>query len=112
MNEELIFEILLKLGFTENETRVYIFLLGEKPKKASAIVKKLKIPKNQLNLILNSLNKKGIIKSYPELSSYFSVIDLQKFLETHIKTNKEQYNALKDNKETLLRKWRNLTHQK
>ena len=88
MNEEWIFEILLKLGFTENEAKVYIFLLGERPRKESVTVNKLKIQKNQLNLILNSLNEKGIIKSYPEVSSYFSAINLQKVLEIQIKTNK------------------------
>ncbi len=61
MNTE---EQLIQYGFSDKETRIYLFLLGRVEAPANAIAKGTGIPRATVYLILDGLKRKGFISSF------------------------------------------------
>jgi sugar-specific transcriptional regulator TrmB len=100
---------LVKLGFTETDAHVYVYLATEGPSKAIDIAEGLRIYKRQLYHALKRLQKNGIINVSAEYPARFSAVLFDQVLELLIKTKKEQQQALQESKEQLLHTWRSIT---
>jgi sugar-specific transcriptional regulator TrmB len=61
MNHEHVLKALVKLGLSENEAKVYVFLAIKGPQKGRNISEALKLYKQQLYRSLKSLQSKKIV---------------------------------------------------
>ena len=75
------YKILMKLGLTENESKVYMYLNINGSKKAKEISRDQKIPRTETYHLLNSLDKKGLIKQVSERITIFEGIEFEKVLD-------------------------------
>jgi sugar-specific transcriptional regulator TrmB len=103
------FKTLVKLGFTEKDANVYVYLATEGPQRAIKIAEALKIYKQHLYRILKNLQSKGIINASPEYPARYSAVLFEKVLDLLIKAKMEQQQALQRSKEELLSTWRSIT---
>lgn len=71
-------EILQKLGLTQNESTVYLYLNKNGSKKAKEIAENQKIPRTQTYHLLTALQNKGIVVVISDRIMKFDVIELEK----------------------------------
>ena len=102
MSLERIFKTLVSLGLSKSDARVYMFLALDGPKKVTSIVENLKIGRNQICRILKKLQNKKIIVSSIKDENTYSALPFEEALELLIKTEKNQTNAIKEEKLILL----------
>ena len=74
--------ILKKLGLTQNELKVYLFLNKNGSKKAKEISQNQKIPRTQTYHLLTSLQSKGIVTMISDRITKFEGIEFEKVLDT------------------------------
>ncbi|MCH7966332.1 MAG: TrmB family transcriptional regulator [Thaumarchaeota archaeon] len=74
-------EILQKLGLTQNESKVYLYLNKNGSKKAKEIAENQKIPRTQTYHLLTALQNKGIVVVISDRIMKFDVIELEKILD-------------------------------
>ena len=98
-----------RLGFTETDAQVYIYLATEGPQKARTTTEALKLNKQQLYRTLKNLQNKGAVKASPEHPARFSAVVFEKVLDQLIKTRTEQQKALQESKKELLTTWKSIT---
>ncbi|UCC58253.1 MAG: hypothetical protein JSW14_07905 [Candidatus Bathyarchaeum sp.] len=111
MSLERIFKALARLGLSQTDARVYIFLALKGPKKARSIVDNLKINKQQIIHSLENLQNKGIIIADLDKKNTFSALPLEEALDLLIKMEKKQTQAMQESKEELLTTWKTKDHQ-
>jgi len=73
--------ILRKLGLTQNELKVYLYLYNNGSKKAKEIAKNQKIPRSQTYHLLTALQNKGIVTMIPDRITKFEVIEFEKVFD-------------------------------
>lgn len=112
MSRERISQALLSLGLSQTDSRVYLYLATNSPKKAKNIAKALKITKQQLYPTLRNLKNKGILTATSQRPAIYSAISFEKVIEQMIKAKMEQSKAIKENKKNLLAVWRSLEFTK
>jgi sugar-specific transcriptional regulator TrmB len=100
---------LVKLGFTETDAQVYVFLAAEGPQKAKDATEALKLHRSQTYRSLKNLKSQGIRNSSPEHPARFSAVLFEKVLELLIKARTEQQKALQESKKELLSAWKSIT---
>ena len=105
------FITLVKLGFTETDAQVYVYLATEGPQRASDLAEALKIYKQHLYRILKNLQSKGIINASPEYPTRYSAVLFEKVLDRLIEAKMEQQQSLEASKKELLSTWRSLTEK-
>ena len=76
-------ETLDKIGLSEKQIEVYVFLGKVGPQKILDISKQLKMNKGQVYRILQTLQKKGAIESTLEHPKRFLAVSLEKVLLIH-----------------------------
>ena len=102
MSLERIFKALVSLGLSKSDTRVYIFLALEGPKKVQSIVENLKMGRHRICRILKNLQNKKIVVSSIKDENIYSALPFEEALELLIKTEKNQTNAIQEKKLILL----------
>jgi sugar-specific transcriptional regulator TrmB len=105
---ELAVKALKRLGLTEMDAQVYVYLAKKGPREEKELVNALKLTKRQLFFSLENLVDKGMVSSSPERSVKYSAIALEKVLDQYLKTRKEQVKALKASKDEFLSAWRSM----
>ena len=105
---ERVLKILVSLGFTSTEAKVYIYLAKMDPQKAKDIANRLRITKQQLYPILNNLQKKGIVDYNSKHPALFSALTIEKLLDLYVKKTVNQAQIIKETKEELLESWQNI----
>jgi sugar-specific transcriptional regulator TrmB len=100
---------LIKLGFTETDAQVYIYLTTEGPRKAKDIAEALNLHRQKLYCTLKNLQNKAIVNASLEHPAQFSAVLFEKILDRLIEAKMEQQQALADNKKELLATWRTIT---
>jgi len=106
---ERVLKILVSLGFTSTEAKVYIYLAKMDPQKAKDIAAGLRITKQQLYPILNNLQKKGVVDNNSKHPALFSALTFEKLLDLQVKKNVNQAQIIKETKDELLESWQNIT---
>ena len=81
-------EMLMKLGLTQNESNLYIYLNKNGSKKAKEIAQNQKIHRTQTYHLLAALQNKGMVIVISDRPTKFEVIPLEKALDILI--NNEQ----------------------
>ena len=100
---------LVKLGFTETEAKVYVFLATEDSQKAKDIASALNLHRQQLYHILKNLQCKGIVNASSAHPARFSAVLFEKVLDYLIEAKTEQQKALQESKKELLSTWKSIT---
>jgi len=85
LNLERVLKILVSLGFTSTEAKVYIYLAKMDPQKTKDIVAGLRITRQQLYPILNNLQKKGVVDTDSKHPALFSALTIEKLLDLQVK---------------------------
>jgi sugar-specific transcriptional regulator TrmB len=111
MSNEWMQKVLIDLGFTEKESRVYLLLTDVGPKKAKDIANSLNLDISQLYRTLKRLENTGLVNASPDYPAVFSAVIFDKVLKLIVETRREQHKALLASKEVLLSTWRSLTEK-
>jgi len=98
--------VLGKLGLSQTDAKVYIYLASNGPNKARAIVDYLNINRGQVYKSLKRLQNKGATKSSDEIPTEFSAVPFEDVLDMLMKLKKEQARILEDSKEELVSEFR------
>jgi sugar-specific transcriptional regulator TrmB len=109
MTFERIVDKLLKLGFTENEAHIYIYLAKKGPCEAKKLTNALKLAEPELNHCLKNLKTKHIITSTQKRPPLFYALSFEKLLELSMQGNLDQVKMLQENKKQLLEFWKTMS---
>ena len=85
---------LKKLGLTENELKVYLYLNKNGTKKAKEIAQNQKIPRTQTYHLLTALQNKGIVVVISGRITKFEGIEFEKMLDILINNEQKRIEAL------------------
>jgi len=99
-------EILQKLGLTQNESKVYLYLNKNGSKKAKEIAQNQKIPRTQTYHLLTALQNKGIVVAISDRITKFEVIELEKVLEILINNELKRIEDLQSMRSELSKLWK------
>jgi len=99
-------EILQKLGLTQNESKVYLYLNKNGSKKAKEIAQNQKIPRTQTYHLLTALQDKGIVVVISDRITKFEVIELEKVLEILINNELKRIEDLQSMRRELSELWK------
>ena len=111
MSLKLAIEALKKLGLTETDAKVYIYLAKKGPLEEKDLAKKLKLTQHQLCISLKKLLTKGMVNSFTDRSTKYSAIAFEKVLDQFMKSAKKQAKTLKANREELLSTWQTMIEE-
>ena len=107
MSKEWIFNILVNLGFSETDAKVYVHLLSKGPQEARKIADTLTMYRVTLYKTLKNLKNKGIVNS-SKGPTLFSAEPFEKALDLLIKDRMKQQHSLEENREKLLSTWQSI----
>lgn len=101
-------EKLSKFGFTQNESKIFIFLgkYGSKP--AIEITRLLKMSRTETYRVINTLQRRGIVSSTIDHPVKFSALPIDKALEILILTEMENVRVLQNQKNDIIDIWDSL----
>ena len=105
MSLERVFKVLVSLGLSEPDARIYMYLALRGPKKPNDVVNNLKINQQQILQSLKNLQNKDIIFTDKKNKKLFSALSFEKTLKLLIKTQNEQTTILQEN---LLSNWKDM----
>ena len=95
------------LGLSQTETRVYIYLATNGPQNASKIADSLKIKRSIICQSLEKLQDKGVVTFVGE-KPLFLAMPFDKALELLMKAYLEDAQAIEENKDEILLKWKKI----
>ena len=99
-------EILKKLGLTQNESKVYIYLSKNGSKKAKEIAQNQKIPRTQTYHLLTALQNKGMITVISGRITKFEGIGFEKVLDILINNELKRIEELQLMRSELSELWK------
>jgi len=99
-------EILNKLGLTENESKVYLYLNKTGSKKAKEIAQNQKIPRTQTYHLLTTLQNKGIVVIISGRITKFVGIEFEKVLDILINNKLKRIEELQIMRSELTELWK------
>ena len=108
LNREHLSKALVKLGLSETEAEVYVFLAVDGPQKGKNIAEALNLFKGQLYRSLKSLREKGMVSATHARPANFSAVPLEKVTDFFVKSKVEQAKGLQENREELLATWKSI----
>lgn len=112
MSHERVLKALVKLGLSENEAKVYVFLAREGPQKGRNIAEALKLYKQQLYRSLKNLQSKEIVSTIIKRPSQFSAIPFDKALDLLVKAHLKEACDIEQDKEEILSQWHAILNEK
>lgn len=101
-------ETLTKLGLSNKEAKVYIFLAKSGGKKASEISSALSLNRTETYKVLMKLQKMGLVSVMLEKPLKFTALSLEDSLNLLIESKKLNIKMLEGEKEKIIGIWRNL----
>ena len=87
-------EMLLRLGLTQNESKVYLYLDKIGPKKAKEISQCLKLARTQTYHLLTTLQNKGLVTVIFDRPTKFEGIEFEKVLDILINYEQKRVEKL------------------
>ena len=100
-----VYEILQKLGLTENESKVYLYLNQNGSKKAREIAQNRKISRTQTYHLLNALQNKGIVTVISDKVTKFEGIEFDKVFDIFINNELKRIEELQLMRSELCELW-------
>ncbi len=98
-------EKLRDFGLTKNESKIYIFLSKNGPKKAIEISREESIPRTETYHLLSNLENKGIITPSIQRPTRFSAVMIEKAIESIIENQLKRIDELKLLKDDMVDLW-------
>jgi sugar-specific transcriptional regulator TrmB len=108
MSMERVLNALTKLGLTQREAKVYIYLASKGPQRAENIAETLHLNKQQLYFTLKCLQNKRIVNAAREYSAQFSALPFETALDLLAEAQRKEAQRIEENKEEILAHWRNV----
>ena len=102
----------MRLGLSETDVKVYVFLAKNGPHKNREIADTLKLSKEQLNSSLKSLRGKDVVKATIEALDEFSAVPFEEVIDSFINTKREQTQTLLENSKELISSWKAMIKKK
>jgi sugar-specific transcriptional regulator TrmB len=99
-------EILQKLGLTQNELKVYLYLNKNGSKKAKEIAQNQKIPRTQTYHLLTALQNKGMVIVVSDRITKFEGIEFEKVLDILINNELKRIEDLQSMRSELSELWK------
>ena len=99
-------EILQKLGLTQNELKVYLYLNKNGSKKAKEIAQNQKIPRTQTYHLLTALQNKGMVIMVSDRITKFEGIEFEKVLDILINNELKRIENLQLMRSELSELWK------
>jgi len=99
-------EILQKLGLTQNESKVYLYLNKNGSKKAKEIAQDQKIPRTQTYHLLTALQNKGMLTIISDRPTRFEGIELERALDILINNEQKRIEDLQLMSSELCELWK------
>jgi len=99
-------EILQKLGLTQNELKVYLYLNKNGSKKAKEIAQNQKIPRTQTYHLLTALQNKGMVIMVSDRITKFEGIEFEKVLDILINNELKRIEDLQSMRSKLSELWK------
>jgi len=99
-------EILKKLGLTQNESKVYLYLNKSGSKKAKEIAQNQKIPRSQTYHLLTALQNKGMVIMISGRIKKFKGIEFEKVLDILINNELKRIEELQLMRSELSELWK------
>jgi sugar-specific transcriptional regulator TrmB len=109
MSLERVLNALIKLGLSQREAEVYVYLATKGPQKAGNIAETLKLNKQHLCVILKSLENKRIINATIEYSTQFKALPFEKALDLLAEAKRKETQRIEESREEILSHWRSMT---
>jgi len=97
--------VLTKLGLTENESKVYLYLNQNGSKKAREIAQNRKISRTQTYHLLNALQNKGIVTVISDKVTKFEGIEFEKVFDIFINNELKRIEELQLMRSELCELW-------
>jgi sugar-specific transcriptional regulator TrmB len=96
------------LGLSHLEAQVYVFLGKRGPQKAKDIKGALKIPKQQLYLVLKTLQGRSIVCATIEHPAKFSAVSFEKVLDLFVKAKTKELQRIQEDQPQILSDWQSI----
>jgi len=101
-----VYEILQKLGLTQKESKVYLYLNKNGSKKAKEIAQNQKIPRTQTYHLLAALQNKGMVTVISDKITKFEGIEFEKVLDILINSELKRIEDLQLMRSELSELWK------
>ncbi len=101
-------EALMKLGLSNTDGEVYLFLAPKNPQTVTDISDTLRIEKQKLYPCLNSLKEKGILNSTNSRPSLFSAVPMENVVDLLVKANLAEAQSMERNRQEILAYWQEI----
>ncbi len=101
-----VYEILQKLGLTQKESKVYLYLNKNGSKKAKEITQNQKIPRTQTYHLLTALQNKGMVTVISDKITKFEGIEFEKVLDILINNELKRIEDLQLMRSELSELWK------
>ena len=108
MSEVRVSETLQSMGFSDTETKIYLYLSKKGQQKGRALALALKINKQQLYPSLKNLQSKGIVSQTLEHPAGFNALPFDRVLDLYLKTKLEEVRRIEQSKDQILSDWQSI----
>jgi len=98
-------KILLNIGFTQTDGKIYVYLATEGPRKASEIAETLKLTKQRVYEIMTNLKKTGVVESTNNHPTRFTAIPFAMVLNKFLKAKTFETQHFEQNRDEILAAW-------
>lgn len=103
---------LMKLGLSNTDAEVYMFLASNIPQTARSIADALRIRKQKLYPCLRSLREKGIVNCTSSRPKLFSAVPMENVIDLLVKANLEEALSMEENRKEILAYWQEIMEKK
>ena len=108
MSQEKVLRTLESLGLSQSDAQVYVFLGKRGSQKAIDIAKALRMPKQQLYVVLKNLQSKAIVNATLERPARFSAVPFEKVLDLFVRARMEEAKRIQHGKNGFLSDWQSI----
>jgi sugar-specific transcriptional regulator TrmB len=108
MSEDRVSKTLQEMGFSDIETRIYLFLSKRGQQKGRDLALALKINKQQLYPSLKNLQNKGIVSQTLEHPARFNALPFDRIIDLYLKAKMEEVRRIEQSKDQILSDWQSI----
>lgn len=109
MSLERVLKALTKLGLSQKEAEVYVYLATKGPQKSGNIAATLKLNKQHLCAVLKNLQNKRIVNVTREYSAQFTALPFEKALDLLAEAKRKEAQSIEENKKEIIANWGSIT---
>ena len=112
LSKERIIKALKRLGLSNIDTQVYVFLAKQGPHTTSDIASLLNLHERKVHRSIKDLQSISIIKASVQYPLEFMAMPFEEMIDLFIEVKKEQAKAMQESKEELLSSWRSIINRR